>query len=446
MSDPPKNEHNFDVAYALENEAGEAVATGLAKANLSDISLTIEPIQGNNLSISYTDITSISDEDYKVEILLSSRDKVTLSQIGYEYESFLITLYKLKNELYLRYLLMNEVLRASQIEATFSYSPKGETESKGVCEIRLFDSALVILPQKNKPVRLPYCYISDVKEENYSIRVDTELGERLIFKGLGEKRDFLRRSLTESMSLLSMRTQRIIGEIQPQLDTMIKRKLADLMKDGRAAEKIEVDKLSQQFWNFLEAKARTMGLDDSYEFLRDLSQRDMISLGVKRGLSDREEDDYIWFLIPIYSDDPHAPGNAVALEATTGVDEGRATYFFRMLGRIEYSTGKTLPELHSDYSEFLATINRCMIEINFRREPIYLTDDQMIDPKYTPYRFAAQEIPSLKRLRTLFIGRVTHYNLDQWKGDVADLLRFNVEEKSDDARWKKNDDKNTESK
>jgi len=48
-----------------------------------------------------------------VEILLSSRDKVTLSQIGYNYESFLITLYKLKNELYLRYLLMNEGLRAS---------------------------------------------------------------------------------------------------------------------------------------------------------------------------------------------------------------------------------------------------------------------------------------------------------------------------------------------
>lgn len=93
-------------------------------------------------------------------------------------------------------------------------------------------------------MRLPYCYISDVKEENYSIRVDTELGERLIFKGLGEKREFLRRSLTESMSLLSMRTQRIIGEIQPQLDTMIRRKLADLMKDGRAAGKTEFDKLS----------------------------------------------------------------------------------------------------------------------------------------------------------------------------------------------------------
>jgi hypothetical protein len=41
-----------------------------------------------------------------------------------------------------------------------------------------------------------------------------------------------------------MRTQRIIGEIQPQLDTMIRRKLADLMKDGRAAGKTEFDKLS----------------------------------------------------------------------------------------------------------------------------------------------------------------------------------------------------------
>jgi hypothetical protein len=79
MSDPTKNELYFDITYSLENEAGEAVATGSAKANLSDISLTIEPIQSNNLSISNTDIPSISDEDYKVEILLSSRDKVALS-------------------------------------------------------------------------------------------------------------------------------------------------------------------------------------------------------------------------------------------------------------------------------------------------------------------------------------------------------------------------------
>jgi hypothetical protein len=440
MPESQDNEVSFDVIYALENENREILATSSAKAKLGELSLMIEPVNGNDLSISYTDIVDISDEDYIVKMLLSSRDEVTLSQIGYEYENFLITLYKLRNELYLKYLLMNEGLRAAQIEASFSYTINTGDEFKGLCEARLFDSALVILPQKNKPVRIPYCYINGVKEEAFSIIVETELGERLTLTQLGEKRDFLRRSLSEAMSKLSLRAQGIIGEIQPQLDTMKKRKLSELMKDGRAAERAEVDKITPEFWSLLEAKVRTMGLTESYDFLRDLSQRDRISLGVKRSLSDKEEEDYVWFLIPIYSDDPHAPGNAVALEATTGVDEGRATYFFRILDRGEYSIGKDLSTLHSCYKEFLATINRCMIEINFRREPIYLTIDQLNDPKYVHYRFAAQEISSLQKLRTLFIGRVMHYNPDQWRSDVNSLLSFNVNEKSEDRKWEKGAD------
>ena len=437
MTESPENVVSFDVTYALENEAGETLSTSSAKARLSDSSLAIEPANGNDLSISYYDIKGISDQDYTIKLFLSSRDKVTISKIGYEYENFLITLYKMKNELYLRYLLMNEGLKADQIEASFSYTINGEEQFKGLCEVRLFDSALVILPQKNKPVRIPYCYVTSVKEEDYSITVEAEHGERLTFTQMGEKRDFLRRSLTEAMNELSTRTQRIIGEIQPQLDTMRKKKLADLMKDGRAAEKTEVDKISPEFWGLLEAKAKRMGLAESYDFLRDLSQRDRISLGVKRSLSDKDEDEYIWFLIPIYSEDPHAPGNAVALEATTGADEGRATYFFRILTRADYQSGKTLPPLNSDYDEFLATINRCMIEINFRREPIFLTDDQLKDPKYVQYRFATQEISSLQKLRNHFIGRVMHYNIDQWKNDVKALLKFNVDEKSEDKRWEK---------
>jgi len=443
MTEPPE-EVSFDLTYTLENESGATLSNSPAKAKLGDSSLAIEPANGNDLSISYTDITGILDQDYTVKLVLTSRDRVTLSQIGYEYENFLITLYKLKNELYLRYLLMNEGLKADQIETTFSYTINGKEEFSGLCEARLFDSALVILPQKNKPVRFPYSYITSVKEEDYSITVEEELGERLKFTQMGERRDYLRRSLNEAMSELSIRTQRIIGEIQPRLDTMNKRKLADLMRDGRAAEKAQIDKINPEFWGLLEAKTKTMGLTESYDYLRDLSQRDKISIGVKRNLSDEKEAEYIWFLIPIYGEDPHKPGNAVALEATTGADEGRATYFFRILDRTEYQSGKTLPTLHSVYDEFLATINKCMIEINFRREPIYLTDDQLKNPKYVQYRFAAQEIPSLQKLRAHFIGRAIHYNVDQWKADVDALLRFNVEEKSDDKRWTKTQTDSTE--
>jgi hypothetical protein len=84
-------------------------------------------------------------------------------------------------------------------------------------------------------------------------------------------------------------------------------------------------------------------------------------------------EEYIWFLIPIYSTYPSEPGNAIAMESTAGEGKGRATYFFRILSRAEYSCFEKLEDLDKAADSSLATINKCMIAVNFRREPIYIS-------------------------------------------------------------------------
>ena len=49
-------------------------------------------------------------------------------------------------------------------------------------------------------------------------------------------------------------------------------------------------------------------------------------------------------------------------------------------------------ELKIELDNFIININRCMIDINFRREPIYLSDDTLDSPKYAQYRFAVANI------------------------------------------------------
>ena len=46
-------------------------------------------------------------------------------------------------------------------------------------------------------------------------------------------------------------------------------------------------------------------------------------------------------------------------------------------------------------------------------------------------------MPSLRMLRSLFIGRVIHSSLEQWKSDVASLLAFNTKSLDDTEKWKK---------
>jgi hypothetical protein len=47
--------------------------------------------------------------------------------------------------------------------------------------------------------------------------------------------------------------------------------------------------------------------------------------------------------------------------------------------------------------------------LNFRRRPIYLTDDELaLDPRMRRYAIAARRIPELRELRAKFIGRAIH--------------------------------------
>jgi hypothetical protein len=80
-----------------------------------------------------------------------------------------------------------------------------------------------------------------------------------------------------------------------------------------------------------------------------------------------------------------------------------------------------------------------MIDVNFRREPILLSEEQLEDNKYVQYRFAIAKMPSLMILRSLFIGRVIHSSLKQWQNDVASLLAFNAKSLDDTEKWKKGD-------
>jgi hypothetical protein len=61
--------------------------------------------------------------------------------------------------------------------------------------------------------------------------------------------------------------------------------------------------------------------------------------------------------------------------------------------------------------------------LNFRRRPIYLTDDQLdMDPKFHRYAIAARRIPELREVRASFLGRAIHSSHDSWLEQVKGIL------------------------
>jgi hypothetical protein len=162
-------------------------------------------------------------------------------------------------------------------------------------------------------------------------------------------------------------------------------------------------------------------------------------VGFKRGLMGDLTGEYIWFLVPIYGGDKKDYGNAVAMEAAETADKesaGKATYFFKIVNRKDFSNYKTAEELDKQTDEVLKNLNRCMLDINFRREPIYLPTERLEEAEYVKYKIALQRISSLQLIRSLFIGRIIHSSPEQWKSNVMELLKFNVTAQDDTTKWK----------
>jgi hypothetical protein len=179
---------------------------------------------------------------------------------------------------------------------------------------------------------------------------------------------------------------------------------------------------------------------------------------------------YTWLLFPLHNPGSNRLSNAVALEAFTTQSNKQeneepqtkteniepeektepvpddnqtpatkgATYFFRIMDRKEYAQAKD-EDLERELESFAKNIERAMIDINFRREPIFLSENQLATPKYAQYRFAIAKMPSLKALRNLFIGRVIHLSTEQWKSDVTSLLAFNTKSLDNTEKWTKGD-------
>ncbi len=427
-----------DISFILSDDISNDKDGVEAELQLFEDKLCVLPKFKQPLTLSFRDIVNFESKDYKVYFYLNSKEVLQIFDLGYKYEDFLRIFSRLYNEMVIKDLLMNESIKKSGVDAEFIiYDENNIEKQNGNCELRIYDTAILILPEKGELKRIIFSDIEDIKDDDYKLIIKTESGEKIILSKLGNKFDSFTKEISSAINDLSIKVQNSLKELMPDVNSSTIRKIAEIMKEGKAAKRENLEKISKDLWQKLEKKILSSEIKEEYEFLKSISRENKISIGLKRDLLGDLTGEYIWFLIPIYSEDKNKPQNAVAMEAITGEEGAKATYFFRMLGREEYKKIKKIDEMDEIFEKFLIKINRAMLAINFRREPIYLPDEKLNEPQYMKYKYAIAKIPALKDLRNLFIGRVIHSSTEQWKNDVTDLLQFNKTAKEDTLRWKK---------
>lgn len=133
-------------SYSLNDLSGQVLGKGEGQARLGEESITILPKFGESLFISLRDILEISEGDYKIHLTLTSKEKLTIFNLGYKYEDFLRILSRLHNEVLLKDMLMQETLRKTGVEADFVYFDEvGNEKQKGKCEPRLYETGFFLM-------------------------------------------------------------------------------------------------------------------------------------------------------------------------------------------------------------------------------------------------------------------------------------------------------------
>jgi hypothetical protein len=427
----------FKAAFYLIDREGKTSSEGQAQLLLDEKSFGLKPFGQPARYIPLRDIYEMQVGDYTVNLVLSTEEKLVLRHLGRDYENFQRELAERRRDLTLSDLLMEESLLMEGMHASYRYLNAGGAEKHaGKCELRLYRTAMIMVPELNLPVRLPYSDIANVLHEAYRLDLRTERDEEFVFEQLGRDIDPLHRGLLEQIHALELAAQALVKQMMPSADLSAIPRLAALLKEGRAAKRSDIETLGASLWSELEQHFLASDAADEYTYLKSLGQTQDICIGIKCGLR-AEDSEYMWFMVPIFSADTSKPGNTVIMEALSTEGTGRATYAFRMASRQEYPALDSITELHTRMGKFIRDVNRALIAINFRREPIYLTNEMLLRPQYESYRFSIARIPELQTLRRLYIGRVIHNTPEQWKADIMDLLAFNVSTTDDNLPWSK---------
>lgn len=446
------------LGFVLDDGQGLEIAAGDALARVEKERLSLATDSGQTLVFLFRELLEIGTGDYRLFLDLENGEKLSISRLGFKFDDFYRALNKAFHEVILADMLAGEKIKKKDVRADFVYmDEKGEKVGAGKAEVRILETALLVIPDLGNIGRFFLGNRQEVTRQDYSLTWRDDSGRQVILSRMGNRFDEFNRVLDQAMNALSLKSQDLLKELLPKIDSAVIRRLSDLWGDGRAVARKTIEEAVPGLWPTFEERILDSPLGEEYRVLTALGEAERTAVGFKRGLAGDLGGDYLWFLVPIYGRDTGQGGNAIALEAgnirpetadappgaeAAGEDavfetEGRATYFFRLLSRLEYARMKDRSGMDRRFDDFIRAFNRAMQEIHFRREPIYLPEKRLAEPQYARYRHALKRLPELALLRGLFIGRVIHKSPDQWRTDVEDLLRFNTRSVTDGEKWSK---------
>jgi hypothetical protein len=459
----------FSGKFQYLNPGGSALQAGPCGVSFEAETLSLTPASGAPLVFDLGDIDIFLPGDYELTLVLYTGKKILLNQFGKAFQNLCHDLLEAYRQRLLECLLLEDLEEITRFDGFARFESPARTFSSPA-EFRLYRSNLAVLPTEATGLQWRLADIDAVSfnESTYAVTAES-YDQRLVITKLAKRtEEFLERLATASGEL-TRQGAATVHDLFPFLSPDEFQQAAVLMREGRLAPlaklraihpKVEqalatnvVDAKLRPYFEALLAHVPAGNYFAGFKLVRE--DEDQTEEGEKAQTAGtaaevsasaaeeagaeavaetpaepepesgaQEEAPHIlhWFFLPLaVKPGAKAPGNLVAWEATSR--SGRATYFFRLVPHEQGAELQDAAKSAGLVGAAIRQLNRAIVLLNFRREPIYLPDDSLqIQPRFRRYAIACRKLPELVRLRSSFLGRALHTSPPAWQKQFESYL------------------------
>jgi hypothetical protein len=430
----------------FEQRAGTGTVQqgGPCRLTFEEESFRIVTEKGPGLAIDLGDIDAIESGDYELKLRIYDGTTLLLNQFAKPFQQMRHDLLDAWHRRLIQCLLLEDLEEITRIDG-FAQLESADRRFSSQAEIRLFKSNLAVLPTSAPAIqwRLAEIDVVDFDEATYTLGLRSGQ-DRLILTRLAKRTREFAGQLRDAIEKLSDKSAQVIHALFPFLSPDQFAKASMLLKEGRtvpvsqlaaihstigkALAENAVSSTLQPYYKVLSQKAVAPGPYFGFKLVRkeeETKEKEEEEAAAQAGPQEEvpagdspapeekppviefeEESLLCWFFFPLSGTSATQAGFG-AWECTN--QSGRATYVFRMSGEIDAA---------------IRRINRGIVVVNFRREPIYLPDSSLeIQPRYRRYAIAQRNVSVLREVRSSLVGRAIHMNPQTWQKQLDSLLR-----------------------
>ena len=412
LSEEPEQKTTED-SFEYAAQAVTPLVSGEVKLVIGEKALVIASLF-DVIELPFAEVNSISLNDYVVYIEADSGQYV-FSRMGNWCQPFYSTLYAAYNKAVLRSLFVSgDALLTANGDYFFTENPISDTNQSGMypqlrgrSSVQVYDNCVVSLPPDLCARRIPLCFVNGLENGDFELTLKMDSGELYTFAKLGYDTDPFKTMIEKQIRALRENSLTIVKEFDTSLSPIQASQIAGLMIEGAAAQLGRLTAISPSFVSALESKILETRAAESYRAFKEICDPSLIYIGFKKNdvpaeteVDDEalQQDPYLFCLIV-----PSPDGRFATVEFS---EADSATFVYKTDG---------------DFAAFAHQLNRALEAIDFKREVIRLTDEELRRPENADYYMASKRTVALQLVRGHFAGRVIHSSPETWKKKLLEL-------------------------